>query len=513
MDLSTVAPHSTNTSSLLESKVSSSKTTPTPRPMPQFLQNIFNANKNIICTASGDEVKKVNVASLLSMRLRIPIFQRRYCWDLEQWQTLLADALRIADGFKEVHALGRLTCVRETSSKDGRLSVIDGQQRNTTCSLLLAAIRDILEKRGGNAACQTLASDLDALLLPDKEGFEAWLSSRCSRDVDSEKSTIIAEGEQLEFAALAPTYCDRASYYAAILPSRASAIAASGEWQRPMEAKTYFVNTIQSFSSDRLQALADAVLHKLEWLLFPISVSQGHKDGTEDLNVIYERLAERDATFCKPSRSTEYASMGSADFVRNLLLGSFEKERSAVEMYKRYWLPIEQDAADAARSRRTSGVAALLDGMLDAFLAAQPEQHQQLSARAMHSGIGGHLYARFRRWLVVAIDVTDAKSVDLSGVRELEDHEVKLADLLRRLHDFSKTYFLAEVHESSGAPYPSSEDGVQANTTGQAWRLPPSLLGGVQKIGTISSRWRCLGCKFMNESSATNCSACLMAKR
>jgi len=76
-----------------------------------------------------------------------------------------------------------------------------------------------------------------------------------------------------------------------------------------------------------LNSLADVVLHKLEWLFFPISVNGVFEDdGTEDLQLIFERLAIRDATFCKPSRATEFASMGAADFVRNLLLGSFRCE-------------------------------------------------------------------------------------------------------------------------------------------------------------------------------------------
>ena len=104
--------------------------------------------RNLICTAKGDDVRMVDVEYLLKQRLRIPIFQRRYCWYEEQWSTLLGDVCLVASGSKSKHALGRITCVLD-SSCDGRLLVVDGQQRNTTCTLLLAAVRDVAASRPG----------------------------------------------------------------------------------------------------------------------------------------------------------------------------------------------------------------------------------------------------------------------------------------------------------------------------------------------------------------------------
>jgi len=354
--------------------------------MPKFLQNMQNANDRIICTAKGSDVSKVSVAFLLASRLRIPIFQRRYCWGRDQWCTLLSDALCVASGAKEKHSLGRITCVRGDPSADDRLVVIDGQQRNTTCSLLLAAIRDVAFSRSADAACQALAAELDAALLPDADGFAAWLATFAPENPGTKAATIVAEGEALDFAALVPTYCDRASYYSAILPPHAAAAIALGEWQRPLKAKLYFFDEVAAFSADRLRLLADTVLHKLEWLFFPICLRDGHRDGTEDVNIIFERLAERDAMFCKPSRDTEYASMGSADFIRNLILGSFQHEADAIIMYKQHWLPIEQAAAAAARRKRTSTVTACLEDMLDTFLLSQPEQPKQKLASPLIPG-------------------------------------------------------------------------------------------------------------------------------
>lgn len=457
---------------------------PPKRAMPAFLQNLTQANQNVICTAKGSDVRRTCIAELLRERLRIPIFQRRYCWGEDQWKTLLADALVVADGSKEKHSLGRITCVKcDTQSGDGRLLVVDGQQRNTTCSLLLAAIRDVvMAKHSEDPVCEGLASRLDSLLLPDTAAMDAWLSQ-------SSQSRQIAEGQALEFAALIPTYCDRASYFAAILPPHAAVEKWSAKWQRPLEAKFYFMDQLQEFTSERLLGLAETVLYKLEWLFFPISLNDGHKDGTEDLQIIFERLAVRDATWCKPSRDTEFASMGAADFIRNLLLGSFEHESDAIDMYKRHWLQIEQLAAEACVQHRTSNVAEVMEGMIKKFLKSQPEKVKKPS-KAAHVVVGGDLYPQFRQWLTSAL-AADASVVE--GESESKSLERKTAGLLRRLQDFAIDHFAKRGPD------------LEPDEFDSAPRLNRSSRASIPK------KWRCDRCCFPNPAGSNMCTACGLA--
>ena len=232
----------------------------------RFGKFVLKPLRKVICTAKGEDVRTVNVEYLLQKRLRIPIFQRRYCWYKEQWNTLLGDVCLVANGSKEKHALGRITCVLDNSG-DGRLLVVDGQQRNTTCSLLLAAVRDVAATRHSEE-CLKLVSKLESLLFPG--GLEEWMSAR-------QPGTPLEEGAELGAAALVPTYCDRASYFAATLPRRASvpSVPDSGSWMRPMEAKLFFSDRLVGESDKHLVAVAEAVLYKLEWLLFPISLGEG----------------------------------------------------------------------------------------------------------------------------------------------------------------------------------------------------------------------------------------------
>ena len=106
-------------------------------------------------------VRKVRLDYLLSKGLRIPLFQRRYCWSKTQWRQLYSDAKSLATGRRSVHPLGRLTCVE---TEEG-LVVIDGQQRNTTCIMLLAAVRDVALEVG----CPNFAGSIDFILFQGKK--------------------------------------------------------------------------------------------------------------------------------------------------------------------------------------------------------------------------------------------------------------------------------------------------------------------------------------------------------
>jgi len=448
--------------------------------MPAFLAKMHEANQNIICTAKAETVKKVSVEFLLQQRLKIPIFQRRYCWEEEQWETLLSDINLVVTEKKQLHQLGRITCAIEEGGQQ-RAIVIDGQQRNTTCSLLLAAVRDIATTRSNEATCKQLVESLDNVLFPGGD-LQAWVGQRVE---DAQSNVVLQEGELLDFAALVPTYCDRASFFSAILPPGVKAVTCSANWQRPMEAKTYFTQKLQDCDTQHLSAVVDVVLHKLEWLFFPLSLTGTYHDGTEDIQVIFERLAVRDATWCKPTRKSEYANMGSADFVRNLLLGSYDREEDAIEMYKNHWLPIEQAAAAAADRRHDSAVATFLENMLESFLQERSDV-MQTGPILGSCVVGGQLYPRFRKWLAAEIAKTGSGDAETASADRVQS---KTTDLLQVLQGFALEYF---ERPQSSAPVISSK--------------PKGYLLGVGN----SSSWRCTRCSFKNQTSI--CTACLMVK-
>ena len=80
----------------------------------------------------------------------VPLFQRPYTWSTKQWQTLWDDIMEFysADetGDKATHFMGAVVTMPARSVPVGvsKFLVIDGQQRLTTVSILMSAIRDSL---------------------------------------------------------------------------------------------------------------------------------------------------------------------------------------------------------------------------------------------------------------------------------------------------------------------------------------------------------------------------------
>ncbi|WP_440991568.1 DUF262 domain-containing protein [Haloarchaeobius baliensis] len=79
-------------------------------------------------------------------RLRIPSYQRRYSWEEEQFADLWSDLEKI--GSDGSHFFGTIVFMSGTHVAGGtnEIDIVDGQQRITTVSILLCAIRDHLRE-------------------------------------------------------------------------------------------------------------------------------------------------------------------------------------------------------------------------------------------------------------------------------------------------------------------------------------------------------------------------------
>jgi uncharacterized protein with ParB-like and HNH nuclease domain len=95
------------------------------------------------------KASEANLHQLLegTKQFQIPQFQRRYCWRELQWSVLWEDLISIYNGeFKGGYFIGAIVTqsIPGTANGISPFFVIDGQQRLTTITLLLAAIRDLL---------------------------------------------------------------------------------------------------------------------------------------------------------------------------------------------------------------------------------------------------------------------------------------------------------------------------------------------------------------------------------
>ena len=94
--------------------------------------------------------KSVNALFQTDVQYQVPLYQRRYIWDNENWEVLWKDILDQAS--KEVsekakHFTGPIV-TRRVKRQEMRFEVIDGQQRLMTFQLIFCVIRDLCKNSG-----------------------------------------------------------------------------------------------------------------------------------------------------------------------------------------------------------------------------------------------------------------------------------------------------------------------------------------------------------------------------
>lgn len=79
----------------------------------------------------------------------IPVYQRAYSWEKQNWKTFLDDLLEQIQGHNN-YFFGNL--LLEVMQKNRKYEIIDGQQRITTLTIFMRAILNILNDRGSEPA-------------------------------------------------------------------------------------------------------------------------------------------------------------------------------------------------------------------------------------------------------------------------------------------------------------------------------------------------------------------------
>ncbi|BAU11352.1 hypothetical protein LEP3755_18450 [Leptolyngbya sp. NIES-3755] len=130
----------------------------------------------------------------------LPHFQRQYSWEKSNWQTLLDDALAIYEEYSSdkepEHFLGSLVVINEgtTNGFITAFTLVDGQQRLTTISLLLCAFRDLID-----ATHSKLLSRIQKLLVNSDAEGEAYFKLLPTNKYDDRQAYIsLIQKEKLE---------------------------------------------------------------------------------------------------------------------------------------------------------------------------------------------------------------------------------------------------------------------------------------------------------------------------
>ena len=76
-----------------------------------------------------------------TQQIQVPDYQREYSWGKDQWSELWDD-VRALNRERDNHFLGSIVVIEKSGSEMKSLELVDGQQRLTTISIFLCAIRD-----------------------------------------------------------------------------------------------------------------------------------------------------------------------------------------------------------------------------------------------------------------------------------------------------------------------------------------------------------------------------------
>lgn len=266
---------------------------------------------NLLLRANNYKVRivKATEANLLrfirkSPQFVIPIYQRNYSWTVEQCQQLWNDLMRAGRDDKiNAHFIGSIVYVERALSavtSQEALLVIDGQQRLTTSTLLIAALAKYFDDQNLDELLDTFSARKLRnyyLLNPDEEGerhYKLILS-------ETDKETLLAMLKQ------APM---------------------------PAEASTRILENYQLF-----QGLIDQYRKELE------SICKGLAKLVI-VEVALDRAHDNPQLIFESMNSTGL-ELSQADLIRNFILMGLEPKLQT-DLYTRYWRPMEKGFGQAA---------------------------------------------------------------------------------------------------------------------------------------------------------------------
>lgn len=228
-------------------------------------------------------------------QFKIPVYQRMYDWSKEECRTLFEDIIKVGSNEKaKAHFIGSIVYIQEDTyhhSSVKELVVIDGQQRLTTISLLLAAL------------AQTIESEIISNFSPEQIKEEC-LINRYKKN-DEKYKLILTEQDKDTFISL----IDSENY------------AMPKETSPKITANFEFFKEKLEENKDKLDIICKGI-DKL--LIIDVSLER----GKDDPQLIFE------------SMNSTGKSLSQADLIRNFILMDLEHDEQS-KFYTKYWRVME----------------------------------------------------------------------------------------------------------------------------------------------------------------------------
>lgn len=237
---------------------------------------------------------KGNIYTIMngSKQFIIPVYQRLYSWDIDQCSTLWNDIVSLEREGKKAHFVGSIVNIAETAMPTGvqRFMIIDGQQRLTTLTLMMIALRNYIDAHPGETNLK--ASKIEHVFLKNED--ESGEDQYKLLLTQSDKETLIALIEN-----------------------------------KPMPDQ----------HSVRIKENYDYFVHQIESLLINPDQVYDSIGRLQIVNITLERDADDPQAIFESLNSTG-KELSQSDLIRNnVLMGLDSKTQSVV--YNNIWRPME----------------------------------------------------------------------------------------------------------------------------------------------------------------------------
>lgn len=220
----------------------------------------------------------------------IPVYQRPYSWKKQNCELLFNDLLDVYKKSYETHFFGGIVYVSYENAGLNEYIIIDGQQRITTVSILLLAIRNYVIEKKPNVEINT------------NKITKAYLLDEYAMDENKIKLKLV-EGDDVAYERLLN------------LETAIEESSITMNYQ-------FFTDEIAKLDDDELQGLYEAIL-KLEIVNISLNPAVG-----DDPQLIFESL------------NSTGVSLEESDKIRNfILMNQSAKEQERI--YKKYWKSME----------------------------------------------------------------------------------------------------------------------------------------------------------------------------
>jgi hypothetical protein len=301
----------------------------------------------------------------------VPIFQRDHSWGTKHCLQLWEDVVRVGSNEKtKAHFVGSVVYVaaEETFAAIARWLLIDGQQRLTTVTLLLAALRNRMPNPDSEIQQAT-----DEGVLPTRSELEDYYLFNTHGKGDRRFKLHLRRTDQETLAALLE------------------------EKELPRDVSERIRENFEFFEEKLADADLDVVYRGIKKL---VAVDVSLTRGQDDPQMSFESL------------NSTGLELTQADLIRNFVLMRLDEQLQA-KLYENYWQPIEKAFGERYRSD--------FDKFVRDYLTLQLKPSKQFKADSIYQefrtyfygiGSGGSIDELLAKLIITADDRLDKLADD-----------------------------------------------------------------------------------------------------